>query len=213
MGRDIFVRVWYGARISLFIGITAALIDGVFGILWGSLAAFLGGYFDKVMMSVADVLYSIPHLLIVILLTVVFGSGLLSILIAITLVGWIHMAKIVRAQVLQIKQLEYVLASKTLGASGVFILKKHLLPHCIAPILVTLTFTIPSAIFLESFISFLGLGIQAPMASLGTMTYDGLSAIHYYPWRMFIPGFFMSIAILSFNLIGDGLQTAYAKRQ
>lgn len=212
LGRDIFTRTWYGARISLSIGIMAALIDACIGVLWGSIAAFAGGVVDTCMMRLADVLYGLPYLMVVILLLVVMEPGIIPILIAMTLVGWITMARIVRAQILQIKQQEYVLAARALGASSTRILFKHLIPNAMAPILVTMTLTIPLAIFVEAFLSFLGLGIQAPMASWGTMANEGLPAFQFYPWRLFFPALFICLTMLAFNLGGDGLRDALDPR-
>lgn len=209
LGRDIFTRVWYGARISLTVGLLAAAIDLVIGMLWGGIAGLAGGRWDEVLMRAADTLYSIPYLLIVILLTVVLGSGMSSLLIAITLTGWITMARIVRGQILLLKEMDYALAAHALGASRGRILFRHLLPNAQGPILVTLTLTIPSAIFAEAFLSFLGLGIQAPIASWGTMANDGLPALQYYPWRIFFPAFLISQTLLSFHLIGEGLKAAF----
>lgn len=212
LGRDVFTRTWYGARISLFVGTTAALVDLVIGVLWGSIAAFSGKWVDELMMRTADILYGLPYLLVVILLMVVLGSGLVPIIIAMTIIGWITMARIVRGQILQIKQLEYVQAAEALGASFSRILFKHLIPNAMGPIIVTVTLTIPSAIFVEAFLSFLGLGVQAPMASWGTMASEGLSAMKYYPWRLFFPAFFISLTMLAFNLVGDGLRDALDPR-
>lgn len=212
LGRDLFTRCWWGARISLFVGISASLIDLIIGVLFGSLAALLGGKAEEWMMRFADILYSIPYLLVVILLMVIIGPGLLTIILALTMTGWINMARIVRSQILQIKQQDYVRAAYALGASKRRILFQHLIPNAMGPIIVTLTLTIPSAIFAEAFLSFLGLGVQAPIASWGTMANDGLPALRYYPWRLFFPAFFISLTMLSFNLLGDGLRDALDPR-
>lgn len=208
LGRDVFTRVWYGARISLFIGITAAFIDLFIGVLWGSIAALSGGMIDEVMMRFADLLYGLPQLLIVILLMVVMGSGLLPIIIALAIFGWITMARIVRAQLLQTKQLEFVQAAKAMGASFSRVLLVHLIPNALGPIIVTMTLTVPAAIFTEALLSFLGLGVQAPIASWGTMANEGLPALRYYPWRLFFPAIMISLTMFSFNAIGDGLRDA-----
>ena len=212
LGRDMFTRVWWGARISLFVGITAALIDLVVGVIWGGVAALVGGRTDELMMRFADVLYGIPYMLVVILLMVVMGAGLIPIIIALSITGWINMARIVRGQVLLLKQQEYVLAAKALGAGFYRILFRHLIPNAMGPIIVTVTLTIPSAIFAEAFLSFLGLGVQAPIASWGTMANDGLPAMNYFPWRLFFPVCFISSTMLAFNLVGDGLRDALDPR-
>lgn len=211
LGRDLFTRIGYGARISLCVGLLAALIDLIVGLLWGGIAGFCGGKIDEAMMRFADILYSLPYLLIVILFTVVLGHGLFSILLAITLFGWITMARIVRGQVLLLKEMEYILAARALGAGFGRILSRHLLPNAIGPVLITLTLTIPSAIFAEAFLSFLGLGIQAPMASWGVMANEGLPALQFYPWRLLFPAAFISLTMLAFHLIGEGLKTVFGK--
>lgn len=208
LGRDIFTRIWYGARVSLFVGIASATIDLLIGILWGGIAALSGGKIEECMMRACDILSSIPSLLVIISLMVVLGPGLHTIIIALSILGWITMARVVRGQFLQIKQQGYVLAARALGANFWRILFKHLLPNSVGPILVTLTMTIPSAIFAEAFLSFLGLGVQAPVASWGTMASEGLPALEYYPWRLFFPAAFISMTMLSFNIIGDGLNDA-----
>lgn len=213
MGRDLFTRVAIGASLSLFVGIIAGVIDLIIGSLYGSVAALSGGNLDEIMMRFCDLLYSLPSLLITILLLVVIGPGISSILIALTILGWITMARIVRAQVLKLKNQEFILAEEALGASFFRILFKHILPNAVGPMIVTLTFTVPAAIFTEAFLSFLGLGIQAPVASLGTMASDGLPALSYYPWRLFFPACLISLAILGFNLIGDGLLDALNPRR
>lgn len=209
LGRDIFTRVWSGARISLSIGFLAAIIDLGVGLLWGGISGLVGGRVDEMLMRCADIIYSLPYLLIVILLTMILGSGFYSLLVAITLTGWIVMARIVRGQILSIKERDYVTAARALGAHPIRLLFVHLLPNAIGPILITLTLTIPSAIFAEAFLSFLGLGIQAPSASWGTMANEGISALQFYPWRLFFPAFFMSLTLLAFHLIGEGLKFAF----
>jgi oligopeptide transport system permease protein len=212
LGRDVFARTWIGARISLFIGISAALIDLFIGVLWGGIAGFRGGRTDEIMMRIADILYGVPYLLLVILLMVVMEQGLTTMIIAMTITGWINMARIVRGQVLQLKNQEYVLAARTLGASTSRIMFKHLIPNTMGPILVTMTLTVPTAIFTEAFLSYLGLGVPAPLASWGTMASDGLPALQYYPWRLFFPATFICLTIFAFNVIGDGLRDALDPR-
>lgn len=212
LGRDLFTRCWWGARISFFVGMTASILDFIIGVLYGSIAGFSTRKTDEWMMRGADVLSSIPYLLIVILLMVMIGPGLFSIIIALTFTGWINMARIVRSQILQLKQQEYILAAKGFGASKSRIILRYLIPNAIGPIIVTLTFTIPTAIFTEAFLSFLGLGVQAPIASWGTMANDGLSALRYYPWRLFFPAGLISLTILSLNLLGDGLRDVFDPR-
>ncbi|MGD6899464.1 ABC transporter permease [Bacillus infantis] len=212
LGRDVFARTWEGARISLFIGLAAALIDLFIGVLWGGIAGYKGGRTDEYMMRAADVLYGIPYLLLVILLMVVLGQSVGTMILAMTITGWINMSRIVRGQVLSLKNQEYVLASRTLGANVSRIMFKHLIPNTMGPILVTMTLTVPSAIFTEAFLSYLGLGLTPPVASWGTMANDGLPALRYYPWRLFFPATFICLTIFAFNVIGDGLRDALDPR-
>lgn len=209
LGRDVFTRTWYGARISLFVGIAAALIDFLIGVVYGGIAGYKGGRTDHYMMRVIEVLYGLPYLLVVILISVVMGPSLATIIFALTITGWIGMARIVRGQVLQIKNYEFVLASKTFGTKTDRIIRKNLLPNTMGPIIVQMTLSVPSAIFAEAFLSFLGLGIQAPMASWGSMASDALPVILSGDWwRLFFPAFFISMTMFSFNVLGDGLQDA-----
>ncbi len=212
LGRDMFTRIWWGARISLFVGVTAAVIDMIIGVLWGSIAAYAGGKLEEWMMRICDILHSIPYLLVVILLTVIRGTGILTLLIAMTITGWINMARICRSQILQLKQLDYVTAARAIGASNPRILFRHLIPNAMGPIIAAMTLTIPTAIFTEAFLSFLGLGIQAPVASWGTMLGDGVGAMRYYPWRLFFPALMITLTMFSFNLLGNALRDALDPR-
>ncbi|MCY9545855.1 ABC transporter permease [Lysinibacillus xylanilyticus] len=208
LGRDIFVRVWAGARISLLIGFAAAIIDLIIGVLWGSISGLAGGRVDNIMMRIADVLTAIPYLLVVIVLLVVLKPGIVPMIIALSITGWIQMARIVRGEVLSIKNQEYVLAARTLGARTGHLILKHLVPNALGAILVTMTLTVPSAIFTESFLSYLGLGVPAPLASWGTMASEGNGAITNAPWRLIFPALFISLTIFAFNAVGDGLRDA-----
>ena len=212
LGRDIFTRIWYGARISLSIGIAAAIIDIIIGMIYGAIAALFGKYVDEIMMRVADIIATIPYLLAVILLIVFMSPGILTILIALTITGWINMARIVRAQILSLKKMPFIDAAKVMGASNFRIIFKHLLPNCMGSIITTMTISIPLAIFTEAFLSFLGLGIQAPISSWGVMVNDGLYALRYYPWRLFFPAFMICLTMLAFNLLADGIRDIFDPR-
>lgn len=208
-GRDVFTRTWYGARISLFVGLMAALIDFTIGIIYGGIAGYKGGKTDSLMMRIVEILYGLPYLLVVILLLVVMGPSLTTIIIALTITGWVGMARIVRGQVLQVKNYEFVTASKSFGAKTARIIRKNLIPNAMGPIIVQMTLTVPSAIFAEAFLSFLGLGIQAPFASWGVMANDALPVIISGDWwRLFFPALFISLTMFAFNVLGDGLQDA-----
>ncbi|WP_126426709.1 ABC transporter permease [Brevibacillus marinus] len=215
LGRDIFTRVWYGARVSLAIGFIAAAIDLLIGVLVGGIAGYmagrgkLGGLIDNLLMRLIEVLYGLPYLLVVTLLMVVMKPGILSIIVALSATGWVGMARMVRGQLLQVRNQEYVLAAQVLGATFPRILFRHLLPNVSGVIIVNLTFTIPSAIFAESFLSFLGIGVQAPMASWGTMANEALGVILTGDWwRLFFPALMISMTMFAFNVFGDGLQDA-----
>ncbi len=225
-GRDLLVRNMYGARISLSIGVIAALLTFLIGSTYGAVSGFVGGKTDNIMMRFIDIIYSIPDLLIVILLSVslkgpletllenspIFasisdlGPAFFSMLIVFALLYWGTMARIVRGEVLRIKEQEYVLAARALGASGSRIVRRHVLSNCIGPIIVTTTLQIPSAIFTESFLSFIGLGISAPRASLGSMVTDALDGIYSYPTRVVFPAVIIALIILAFNTVGDALR-------
>ncbi len=206
LGRDIFVRVMYGARYSLSVAFLGTLLNFLIGIIYGGIAGYLGGMVDLVMMRVIDILYSIPTMIIVILLGIVFNPGFTTIIIALIISYWINMARIVRGEVLTLKNQEFVLAARTLGISNAKILFKHLIPNSMGPIIVTATLMIPQAIFLESFLSYLGLGIQAPKASWGTLASDAVQTLTKYPYQLLFPALALSLTMLAFNFLGDGLR-------
>jgi oligopeptide transport system permease protein len=213
LGRDIFTRVCIGARISLSIGIAAALIDIFIGMVYGAICAFSNKLVDEIMMRICDVIATVPYLLAVILLLVFLKPGIITILISLTLTGWINMARIVRAQILGLKNMPFVQAAIMMGASRFRIIFKHLLPNCLGSIITTLTVSIPLAIFTEAFLSFLGLGLQAPLSSWGIMVNDGLYALRYYPYRLFFPSFMICLTMLAFNLLADGISNVVNKRE
>ena len=233
-GRDILARTMYGARVSIIIGIVAALIVLVIGSIYGAISGLCGGVVDFVMMRIVELIYSVPEMLLVLLLQVVLkeplqkwfdsshsflanalstlGAGIVSIFITFALLYWVTMARIVRGQVLMLKKQEYVTAATALGASNGRIIRRHLLPNCVGQLVITTCLQIPSAIFLESFLSFLGLGVSAPMASLGSLCSDALGTITMFPYRLLFPGTILTIIVLSLNLVGDGLRDALDPR-
>lgn len=208
LGRDLFIRVLYGARISLAIGVVASIINLVIGVLYGGISGLLGGRADRIMMNIVDVLYSVPTLLYVILLMVVFKPGLTNIFLALGLSYWLQMARIVRGQVLSIKEQEFVLAAVSMGASKWRILMKHLIPNAMGAIVVSLSLSIPDAIFTEAFLSFIGLGVSAPMASWGVLASEGVNSLRAYPFQLFFPAVAISLTMLAFNFLSDGLRDA-----
>ncbi len=212
LGRDLFTRVCYGARISLTIGLLTSVICMVIGVLYGGISGYLGGRVDEIMMRFVEVIYSIPFLLYVILLMVLLEPGLKSIFIALGIVYWQNMARIVRGQVLALKEQEYIYAARLLGAGTWRILLRHLIPNTMGPIIVSMTLLVPEAIFTEAFLSFLGLGVSAPMASWGVLASDGIQGLRNYPWQLFFPALFISITMLAFNFVGDGLRDALDPR-
>lgn len=212
LGRDLATRVCYGARISLSIGIVASLINLGIGVLYGGISGYFGGRIDSVMMRIVDILYGIPLLLYVILLMVVLKPGLLNVFLALGLVYWLRMARIVRAQVLGLKELEYILAARVLGASHQRLILGHLLPNSLGPIIITLTLSIPEAIFTEAFLSFIGLGVSAPMASWGVLASEGVVTLRSYPFQLLSPAIAISLTMLGFNFLGDGLRDALDPR-
>jgi oligopeptide transport system permease protein len=211
-GRDILVRVCYGARISLTVGLVAAAINMVVGVVYGGISGYFGGRVDMVMMRIVDILIGLPSLLYIILIMMFLGNTVQSILIALCLTYWISTARMVRTQVLSLKNQEYALAAKVLGASDIRIIFRHLIPNSIGPIIVTVTFLIPQAIFSEAFLSFLGIGIQIPMASWGTLVNDAIPTLFTQPYQMLFPAIAISLTIFAFNFIGDGLRDALDPR-
>ncbi|MEQ8156328.1 MAG: ABC transporter permease [Clostridiaceae bacterium] len=214
LGRDLFVRTMYGARYSLIIGLVAAVINLLIGVVYGGISGYIGGKVDNIMMRIVDILYAIPTMIIVVLFMTILskpgkaGNDLGSIILALAITYWLNMARIVRGEILQLKNQEFVLAAKTLGASGTRIIFRHLIPNAMGSIIVTMTLLIPSAIFTEAFLSFIGLGISAPKASLGTLANDAMGAIYLYPYQLFFPAMMICLIILAFNLFGDGLSDA-----
>jgi len=207
-GQDILVRVMYGARISLTVGIVAALINLVIGVVYGGLCGYIGGKFDLIMMRIVDILYSVPTLLYVILIMLIFGSNIISVLIAISISSWVGMARQVRAQILSLKEQEFSLAAYVVGASRPRILFKHLVVNAMGPIIVNTTLMVPSAIFTEAFLAFVGIGISLPMASWGTMANDARAVMNLYPMQMVWPVAAICLTMLALNFIGDGLSDA-----
>ena len=230
-GRDILVRVMYGARVSMSVGVFAAILVLVIGALYGAISGYCGGKVDAVMQRIVELIYAVPEMLVVLLIATalkpiltdyvnssgtsplksfvnVLGPNLISMFIAFGLLYWVTMSRIIRGQVLQLKQQEYVTSARALGASGGRIIRRHLLPNCIGQIVVTTCLQIPSAIFLESFLSYLGVGVSAPLPSLGSMATDALSGMYTYTYRLIVPSVILSIMILAFNLFGDGLRDA-----
>ncbi|MDF2635067.1 MAG: ABC-type transporter, integral rane subunit [Pelosinus sp.] len=212
LGRDLFIRVLYGARISLSIGIVASFLNLTIGVIYGGISGFFGGRVDKFMMNIVDILYGIPVLLYVILLMVVLEPGLTNIFIALGIAYWLRMARIVRGQILSLKEQDYVIAARTIGASKWRILFRHLIPNSLGPIIITMTLAIPEAIFTEAFLSFIGLGVAAPMASWGVLASEGITSLRSYPFQLFFPAMAISITMLAFNFLGDGLRDALDPR-
>lgn len=228
MGRDYAIRVMMGSRISLLVGLIATAIILVIGSIYGSIAAFFGGWVDLIMMRIVDIIYTVPDVLLIVLLSFalkgplegltnlpgfgwvkIVGTNLISIFIVFALLYWVGMARMVRSQVLMLKESEYVTAARALGAGNGRIIKKHLLTNCIGTLIVTTTLQIPSSIFTESYLSFLGLGVAVPLPSLGSLASDAINGINTYPYLLFIPALLISLIILSFNLLGDGLRDAF----
>ena len=212
MGRDILTRVLYGTRVSLLVGFASTALNLVIGVLYGSIAGYVGGRVDMVMMRIVDVIYAVPAMIYMILLMLIFGSNIYSVMLGICVNGWINMARIVRSQVMSLKEQEFSVAAFVIGASRKRILFRHLLLNSLGPIIVTVTLMIPQAIFTEAFLSFIGIGISAPMASLGTLAQDAKMLMNVYPMQMVWPVLVICIVIFSLNFIGEGLETALNPR-
>ncbi|THD54617.1 ABC transporter permease subunit [Phenylobacterium sp.] len=208
LGRDLLARLLMGLRVSLAIGLVATAVSLAIGVAWGSVAGFVGGRVDEAMMRIVDVLYSLPFIFFVILLMVTFGSNFILIFVAIGAVEWLTMSRIVRGQTLTLKQKEFVEAARAAGLSQGGIIARHIVPNLLGPVVVYVTLTIPAVILAESFLSFLGLGVQPPMASLGTLIASGAADMELAPWLLVFPSAVMVAALMSFNFIGDGLRDA-----
>ncbi len=222
--RDYFIRVVYGARVSVMVGIFASVMVLIIGTLYGAISGYAGGRTDMIMMRIVDIIYSLPDILIIILLAVVFketmdfssvpiigklGTNMVSMFIVFGLLYWVGMARLVRGQILTIKQNEYVLAAKSMGASSGRIIRKHILPNCLSVIIITTAQQIPAAIFTESYLSFIGLGVALPMPSLGSLANAARSGMQSYPWKLVFPAIMIILVVLSFNLIGDAMRDAF----
>lgn len=212
LGRDIFTRIWSGARISMIIAFAAVSVNFIVGMLYGGISGYIGGAIDNVMMRLLEIINGIPYLLIVILLMMVMPRGIATIIVAYAAVGWTGMARLVRGQIMTLKEQEYVVAAKTMGAKPMRIIARHLLPNTLSIVIINITLAIPSAIFTEAFLSFIGLGVPIPDASWGTLASDGVRVFQQYPHMLFLPAIFISLTMLSFNLLGDALRDVFDPR-
>ncbi|MGO2987983.1 MAG: oligopeptide ABC transporter permease [Staphylococcus saprophyticus] len=209
LGRDLWSRTWQGAQVSLFIGVVAALLDIFIGVVYGAISGFFGGRIDNVMQRIIEVVASIPTLIVVILFVLIFEPSIWTIILAMAITGWIGMSRVVRGEFLKLKNQEFVLASKTLGASKIKLIFKHILPNTLGVIVVTSMFTVPNAIFFEAFLSFIGIGVPAPRTSLGSLVNEGRAMLLIHPHELFIPALVLSLLILFFYLFSDGLRDAF----
>ncbi|MEC7917823.1 MAG: ABC transporter permease [Pseudomonadota bacterium] len=212
LGRDLLTRMMYGSRISLMVGFLATTVALLIGVVWGTIAGFSGGKVDTVMMRIVDVLYGIPFIIFVILLMVIFGRNLILLFMAIGAVEWLTMARIVRSQVMSLSKQEFVMAAEAMGVSKVGIIFNHLIPNAIGPVIVYATLTVPQIMLLEAFLSFLGLGVQAPLSSWGLLIRDGAITMEEYWWLLIFPSIAFSLTLFSLNFIGDGLRDALDPR-
>ncbi len=212
IGRDLFIRTLYGGRISLLIGLAATLVSLVVGIAWGATAGYLGGRVDQFMMRIVDVLYAMPFMFFVILLMVFFGRNIFLIFVAVGAINWLDMARIVRGQTLSLKKKEFIEAARAGGVSSFNIVRRHIVPNLLGVVVVYVTLTIPQVILVESFLSFLGLGVQEPMTSWGALVNDGAQAMETAPWALIFPAVFLALTLFCFNFVGDGLRDALDPR-
>jgi len=212
VGRDLFVRTLYGGRISLMVGLAATAVSLIIGIAWGATAGYLGGRTDQLMMRTVDVLYAMPFMFLVILLMVLFGRNIFLIFVAVGAINWLDMARIVRGQTLSLKSKEFVEAARAGGVSDFNIIRRHIVPNLLGVVIVYVTLTIPQVILVESFLSFLGLGVQEPMTSWGALVNDGAQAMETAPWALIFPALFLALTLFCFNFIGDGLRDALDPR-
>ena len=208
VGRDLFIRVLYGARVSLAVGVVATLVSLAIGVLYGAIAGFVGGTVDSLMMRAVDILYALPFIFFVIILMVIFNQNFILLFLAIGAVSWLTMARIVRGQTLSAKQKEFVEAARAAGVGTFGIIRRHIVPNVVGPVIVYVTLTIPGVILAESFLSFLGLGIREPLTSWGVLISDGAATMETAPWTLIFPGVFMALTLFCFNFIGDGLRDA-----
>jgi oligopeptide transport system permease protein len=207
-GRDLLVRILYGGRVSLMVGFIATAVALLIGVTWGATAGYIGGRLDAVMMRIVDILYALPFMIFVVLLTVVFGRSMVLLFLAIGAVEWLTMARIIRGQVQALRQQEFVEAAISLGLSRAAIIARHVIPNALGPLIVYTTLTIPSVMLLEAFISFLGLGVQPPASSWGSLISDGVETMEEYPWLLIFPGIVLSVTLFALNFLGDGLRDA-----
>ena len=212
LGRDLLTRMMYGSRISLMVGFLATSVALVIGVIWGTVAGFSGGKTDAIMMRIVDTLYGIPFIILIILLMVIFGRNLILLFLAIGAVEWLTMARIVRSQVLNLSKQEFILSAEAMGVSKLSIIFRHLIPNAMGPVIVYATLTVPQIMLLESFLSFLGLGVQPPLSSWGLLIRDGAVSMEEYWWLLIFPSLAFSLTLFSLNFIGDGLRDAIDPR-